>query len=100
MDRDEEICLGVVGNICARVERNENVRFARINHLYIGAVLLHQITEGECHLKVYILFFRETTHCSCIMSTMTWIDYQNKSFVGPSSGATDEQKSDCEQCVS
>lgn len=100
MYRDEKIRLGVIGNIGARVERNKNVRFACINHLYIGAVLLHQITEGECHLKVYILFFRETTHCSCIMSAMTWIDYQNKVFIGPSSGATNEQKSDCEQYVS
>ena len=100
MNRDEEICLGVVGNIGARVERNENVRFARINHLHIWAILLHQTTEGECYLKVYFLFFRKTTHSTCIVSTMTRIDYQNKSFVGPSSGATDEQTSDCEQCVS
>ena len=82
MDGNEEVRLVLVGYLCPAVQLHEPVGLAGIDHLHVRAVLLHQLSEGQCHSQRECLLADLTAHSTCISSTMAGIDDECKLLVG------------------
>ena len=83
MHREEEIALGLVGNIGALLQildlgRSQRlVRGARIDHLHTGHTLLDLLTQALHHLQGDILLLHTAIDSSRIVTTVAGIKHHN-----------------------
>ena len=74
VDRDEQICLCLVGSVSTLVQRNEDITSAGVDYIHVGQVLLDISAEGKGNVQVDVLLFRESTEGTGIMSAMPGIN--------------------------
>ena len=74
VDGYEEVGLGAVGYVGSFVQGDEYIGLAGVDHLDVRAVALHVTAKGECHVEVYVLFFRCGTECAGVVSAVSGVD--------------------------
>ena len=83
----------MVGDIGPGMQRDEDIRLARVDDFHIRTVALHQPSEGQRHVQIDGLLLRNGPHGSRIMTAMTGIDDQRKLLAG-CCGAAHRQQHD------
>ena len=78
MDGDEKIRLGIVGYLRTTVKGNEDIAFARVDHLYVGTVIPDQLAQLQGHFQDDVLLFRDFTEGTGIVSSVSGIDDDDK----------------------
>ena len=82
MYRDKQVGIGAVGDIGTLLQRNEDIRLAGIDNSHIRHIALNIFAKLQCHREIDILFFRNSTKCTRIMTAMTWVDNERETAVG------------------
>ena len=79
MDGDKQIGLVLIGYLCPLVQFHELIGLTGIDDLHVGAVLLHQSSEGQRELQCQVLLpYTGTTDSAGIATAMSGIDDQRK----------------------
>ena len=78
MDRDKEVCLGLVGNVGTGVQGYEDIGLAGVDDLDVRTVLLHQTSEGQRHIQVDGFLPGDGTHSTGVVAAMACVDDQGK----------------------
>ena len=81
MHGDKQVGLVLVGDLRTAVEFHELIRLAGIDHLHVGAVALHHLSEGEGELQRQVLLQRDGTLRPCVTTAVPGIDHQRKWLV-------------------
>ena len=81
MNGDKQVSISLVGNIGTLFQRNEHISRSRINHPYVWTVLLYHPSESQRHIQIDILFFRDCSYGTRIMSSVSGIYHQRKFLV-------------------
>ena len=89
VDADEEVGLGAIGDVGTLVQLDEHIRLARIDHLDVLEVLLHELAESKGHGQIDILFLRRLRLSAGVFPAVTGIDDQR---IGQSSQAPAKQQ--------
>ena len=91
MYADKHVGLVAVGNVGTLVQGDEDVGLARIDHLHVGAVLLHIAAEGQGHVQVDGLLLGIFAQRTGILAAVAGIDHQ-RIFLG--CGLTNDHTND------
>ena len=78
MYRNEKVGLGIVGNLCPAIKRNEHIGLTGIYHTGILTIRLYQLTQGQCHIQVNVFFFRFLAHRTRVFPSVSGINDHNK----------------------
>ena len=81
MNRHKQVGLVAVGNVGPFVQGHEDVCLACVYHPDVGAVALHIAPEGQRHVKVDVLFFRELAPRPGVVASMAGINDQRETLV-------------------
>ena len=81
MDGDKEVGLVLVGNLCPAVELHETVGLTGVDDLHVGAVLFHELAEGQGELQRQVLLYRDSAFGPWIAAPVTGIDHERKRLV-------------------
>jgi hypothetical protein len=57
VDGDEQVGLGVVGNLGASVQCNECIFLTGVDYIHILAIFLDQITQFQGYIQVDVFLF-------------------------------------------
>lgn len=82
MYRYEEIGIRPVGDIGSFLQGYEHIRLTGVHHPDIWLVALHVSSESQRHRQVDVLFLRDGSQGSRVMSSVTSIDNERKTIVG------------------
>ena len=84
MDREEQTCVGLVGDIdtCLQVACLVGtpmlVRGAGVDHIHLGHILLdhtsHFECNAECNITFAVLLTVECSDCTGVIATVSWVD--------------------------
>ena len=80
--RYEQVGFLSIGYFGALVQWYEHVGLARIYNRHVGTVALHIASECERHAEVDVLFYRFASGCTCVLTSMSWVDAKREFAVG------------------
>ena len=78
MHRHKQVGLILIGDVCPLFQADKHVGRSRINHLYVGTIVLHLSSKGHSHAQVYVFFFRESAQCASVFAAMSGVDNQHE----------------------
>lgn len=81
MNRDKQIGLILIGNLCTTVQFDKSIGFAGINDLHTRTILFYHSSEsqGIPQCQIFLLHFA-LADSTGVSTTMTGIDYQREIF--------------------
>ena len=75
VDGDEEVGMFVVGDFGAVVQGDEDIGFAGIDNLYVGAVFRNEFSDLQCDGQRDILFFALAPDGTGVFAAVSGIDH-------------------------